>query len=79
MYSIVSGLKLNGVIYILNKSILGLREIRAKNQFKNLPQKQEKYLLWLGIKFKNLRIVWHAIHIKLDRIIVNKMKNLIFD
>ena len=39
MYAIVSGLRVErGSIYILNRPALGLRAIRAKNRFKNIPQ-----------------------------------------
>ncbi len=69
IYAITSGLKTGGRICVINTPVVKLRNVRAPHQYKNIPQKQEKYLLWLAATYNNKKIRNYVLKRKIKRII----------
>jgi glycosyltransferase involved in cell wall biosynthesis len=69
MYALTNGLRTGGKICVVNTPIVKLRNVRAPHQYKDIPQKQEKYLLWLATTYNNKKIRNYVLKRKIKRII----------
>ncbi len=69
MYALANGLKIGGKIYVTNTPIVKLRKIRASHQYKNISQKQDKYLWWLAKTYNNQNIKNYVLKRKFKKMV----------